>query len=54
MRLLEYRARTRTTDTVMGGLAEQVQGFREEQKPLESEGGLRRVVHGLYGRLRGG
>jgi hypothetical protein len=54
MRLLEYRARTRTTDTIMGGLAEKVQGFREEQKPLSAEGGVRRIVQGLYGRLRGG
>lgn len=52
MRLLEYRARTRTTDAIMGGLAEQVQDFRDEQKP--GEGGIRRIVQGLYGRLRGG
>jgi hypothetical protein len=54
IRLIEYRARNRTADAVMGGLAEKVQGFRDEQKPPASGTGIRRAVHDLYGRLRGG
>lgn len=54
MRLLEYRTRTRTTDAIIGGLAEKVQGFREEQKVPASNHGIRRVVQGLYGRFRSG